>query len=803
MMNTTPGSTGRYDLQELLGQGGMSEVWKAFDPQAGRPVAIKFLHTSLKTDPDFVARFQRESQVIASLHHPNIVQYHDFSLVQPAGAGNVTANIVMEYVDGGTLDDCIRDTSRQGKFLPIADVVRLFTSIGAALDYAHQRGIVHGQLKPTNILFNKLATSRNAIGEPVITDFGTIKLLAGTAGGTSGWWMGTPLYTSPEQVMGSPGDIRSDIYSLGIMLYEVCTGTPPFPGNNPATIMMQQINTIPASPALINPGIPPALTTLIMRSIAKDPALRFPTIASMMTDLAKVLGQDAPEMASPAFAGGRDAPDVLVLSGDLPTVLSSNSPSPLPGITPAFPAPMASGGQAIFSSSPSWPGGVGTIPTRAAVPPSAGPMTPILPPFEPRQLVQNLPTMPVPPPPVMASPQKSRRRGLWIALSVLLALVVIGSGLGAYFTFFSKSASTGPQIVGHAYFISSGLLSSTTESSQGITDELEIKLNNIPPPQVGKRYYAWLLNPPGQDWQPISLGALTVTSGTIFFTYPGDAAHTNLLAENSRFLVTEENVGPAPVNPSLDANSLRYYAAFSQVKHPDGANLYSLYDHIRHLLANDPKVEAAKLVGGLDIWLYRNTQKILEWAGSARDAALQGDSGTDFIRRQLNRIIDYLDGINQYSQKDLQGQQPVSLPDPTAATIGLLTFDEANQDPPGYLYHIDKHLHEISILPESSPEQRSLALQISQDINIVTGWDQQMRSDILELLGMDPAQWTVGKGLALLDEVATLANIAFVGQENPQGQVTAGIVQIHYAIQSLATFDVRACTTSDPCPALV
>lgn len=151
----------------------------------------------------------------------------------------------------------------------------------------------------------------------------------------------------------------------------------------------------------------------------------------------------------------------------------------------------------------------------------------------------------------------------------------------------------------------------------------------------------------------------------------------------------------------------------------------------------------------------------------------------------------------------MQGQQPVSLPDPTAATIGLLTFDEANQDPPGYLYHIDKHLHEISILPESSPEQRSLALQISQDINIVTGWDQQMRSNILELLGMDPAQWTVGKGLALLDEVATLANIAFVGQENPQGQVTAGIVQIHYAIQSLATFDVRACTTSDPCPALV
>jgi serine/threonine-protein kinase len=206
-MNTNPGRIDKYELQELLNQDGMTEVWKAFDTQAGRYVAFKFLHVNLQMDPGFATRFQRETPALAALNHPNIVQYYDFSILQHPGTGNAAACVVMKYVDGGTLADYIRNTSHQGRYPAAADIVRLFTSIGKAVEYAHQHGIVHGQLKPTNILLDKHNTSHNTTGEPVVINFGMLKLLGVMAGNTGGWQMGTPLYTSPEQIMGSPGDV--------------------------------------------------------------------------------------------------------------------------------------------------------------------------------------------------------------------------------------------------------------------------------------------------------------------------------------------------------------------------------------------------------------------------------------------------------------------------------------------------------------------------------------------------------------------------------------------------------------------
>lgn len=805
-MNAHPGRIDKYELQTRLGQGRTADIWKAFDTVARRYVVIKFLRANLQIDPDFVTRFQREMPAIAALRHPNIVQYYDFAILQSPETGNTTAYIVMDYVDGSTLADYIRNTAHLGKFLPATDIIRLFTAISMAVAYAHQHGIIHGQLKPTNILLDKHNISRNAMGEPVVTDFSMLKLLEATAGTISGWQIDTLLYISPEQIMGAPANERSDLYSLGIMLYEICTGTPPFLGNNPATVMMQHTNTIATLPALINPALPSALTTIIMRCIAKDPWARFPTASSLVEALTQAIGQEEKEVFAQSFSMNVAPPDHPVKALDLPTILTGPPATPadmMPTVlTPLSHSKLEKGEQAgTINYTPTSPGFVGSSQPIPTVP-SGGSVTPMPSPPSSGQSAQYLPANSSVPPltPTLPAFRKSRRPLLWIVLAVLLLLLLVGSSLGAYFTFFSKGTSpsahsSAPLIVGHAYFVSSGLLSSNPGSNQGITDQLQIKLDNIPPPQSGKGYYAWLLNDINLDSKAIPLGQLTVHNGTAVLSFGGDANHSNLLATNSRLLITEEDTAIPPVSPSLDTATYRYYAEFSQKRpDPQDPTSYSVYDHIRHLLASDPKVSAAGLTGGLDIWLYRNTQKILEWAGSARDA--WKDKNAAFIQRQLTRIIDYLDG-STYAQQDLPGQK--LLVDPTIAKIGLLTFDPLTQDPPGYLYHIGKHLREITLLPESSAEQRALATQINQATNTVTFWFNVMRRQVLQLYHMTAAQLLGSAGRSLLDSIATYANDAFVGQINPQAQVTDGVVQIHFEIQRMATLDVRECTATYPC----
>ena len=779
-MSTNP-RIGKYELQERLGQNGITEVWKAFDTQAHRYVAIKLFHAQQKTDPDFMTRFPLEAQVIVSLRHPNIVPCYDFSISQFPETGSATAYVVMDYIEGGTLADYIRSTSQTGKLLSIPAIVHLFSSIGMAVDYAHQQHIIHGDLKPANILLDKQNTAHSPIGEPMVTDFGMARLMGPAGGNTGVWWNSSPLYISPEQVMGAPASEHSDIYSLGIMLYEICTGTLPFLGNNAAAIMMQQVNTMPASPSLINPNLPPALSAVIMRCIAKDPAARFPSASAMVAALADVTQQGSFNMPAPEVMGQSSGP-INSMEMDMPTVISTRM-SPLP-------AGVVSSGPMYTSNAQM--GGI-SQPYQAVQ--SGGPITPLLPAYTPAYPTGNQSVGSSMSPPTAPSSKKPGRRVLYISLAALLILALIGSALGAYFAFFSKgtTATTTPQIMGHAYFASSGFVS--PYSKQGITDQLQINLENVSPAPLGKSYYAWLLNDKTLDWKPIYLGQLTFNNGSLSLFFPGDTVHSNLLATNSRFLITEEDASAPPSSPSLDPNAWVYYAEFSQIKPiPTNPKSYSVYDHIRHLLSDDPKVKAAGLTGGLDIWLYRNTQKVLEWSGSARDAWKY--KSVDFIHRQLARIMDYLDGT-LYVQKDLPGQGLYA--DPNISKVGLLTFDPQTQDPPGYLYHIGKHLHELTALPQTSAAQKALAIQIKQWIDGVNLWLHTIRDDVKKLYAMDIAHLTGNDGRTLLDEVATLANDAFAGKVDAHAQVTNGVAQIHYAIQRMATFDIRACSASNPC----
>src|SRR5438309_930110 len=262
-MSTSPRRLGKYELQERLGHGGMAEVWKALDTQLQRYVAIKLLHTNLKEDPHFNARFEHEAQLIASLHHPNIVQIHDFQIASSEEEGTI-AYMVMDYVEGQTLADYIRSTSSRGSFPAPTELVQLFTSTGLAVDYAHQQGMIHRDLKPANILLDERNTTRNPMGEPILTDFGLARLMATSAATFTATQPGTPLYAAPEQASGYPGNERSDIYSLGVILYELVTGVPPFQGDSPTMVMSLHLNGTPLPPTRINPRIPPALSMVIM-----------------------------------------------------------------------------------------------------------------------------------------------------------------------------------------------------------------------------------------------------------------------------------------------------------------------------------------------------------------------------------------------------------------------------------------------------------------------------------------------------------------------------------------------------------
>ena len=266
-------SIGQYQIVEQIGLGGMATVYKAYQPSIDRYVAIKILPKQLAHDPNFVKRFQHEARAIAALEHPHILPIHDFDT-----EGEYTY-LVMRYVEGGTL------TNLMGQSLPYERIIQIVGNIARALDYAHQQGVVHRDIKPSNILIDKH-------GEELLTDFGIAKMVEGSSDTqltSAGSILGTPAYMSPEQAEGKPVDGRSDIYSLGVVLYELLTGQPPYRAETPLAIVLMHLNDPLPPPRTIKPGIPEPLERVVLKAMAKKPEERFQTAADMEKALKQAL----------------------------------------------------------------------------------------------------------------------------------------------------------------------------------------------------------------------------------------------------------------------------------------------------------------------------------------------------------------------------------------------------------------------------------------------------------------------------------------------------------------------------------
>lgn len=305
MENLTGRQFGPYQIAAPLGEGGMAAVYKAYQPAMERYVALKILPRHFAEDPQFIARFQREAILLAKLQHPHILPVFDY------GQADGFTYIVMPFVLSGTLMD-----SLTGSPLPLPRIRQVISQVGDALDYAHARGLIHRDIKPSNILVDES-------GNCLLTDFGLARMMEDTAKLTSsGTIMGTPVYMAPEQGSGKQVDARSDIYSLGVVLYEMATGRVPYNAETPIAVVFKHIND-PLPPArTINPGLPEAVELVTFKALAKNPEDRYQTAGGLAQAIQKAIPET---ISSPAK---RDAQRKQASSQPTPPTVKLKTKSP-------------------------------------------------------------------------------------------------------------------------------------------------------------------------------------------------------------------------------------------------------------------------------------------------------------------------------------------------------------------------------------------------------------------------------------------------------------------------------------------
>lgn len=298
---------GRYQIVERLGKGAMAEVYKAYQPSLDRHIALKILHGFLAEDEEFLRRFRRGAKLAAQLRHPNIVQVYDLGVVD-----GVYHYLAMEYVAGETLADRLGDPVRPSEPLPLPEALRVTKDVASALSYAHGVGMVHRDVKPSNVMLDQDERA-------VLTDFGVAKLLGGARFTGTGALVGTPHYISPEQAMGKVEDVRSDIYSLGGVFFQLVTGHLPYEGEAAGAILLRHLSDPVPVASEINPSLPASVDRVILKAMAKDLEDRYQTADELIADLERIgaEGFSADEvetslrepMTAPSMRGARPVPE--------------------------------------------------------------------------------------------------------------------------------------------------------------------------------------------------------------------------------------------------------------------------------------------------------------------------------------------------------------------------------------------------------------------------------------------------------------------------------------------------------------
>ncbi len=778
-MNAIPRNLGRYELRAPLGRGGAGEVWRAYDAQNQRAVAIKIFHADLwQADPHFLTRFRREGQVLLSLQNDHLVQIRDAKIDRPAQSNETAAYLVMDYIEGQTLADYIHATSHKGTFPSVADIIYLFTCLGLAVDYLHQAGITHGDIKPRNILLSKHNTAKFEGGEPLLSEAGLSRIVGERV------TIADPFYISPEQARGAPANRRSDIYALGVILYEMCTGVQPFRAESSVAIMQQHINALPTPPALINPHVPGALSEVILRALAKDPATRFSSASALAAAVADACSpqpalyalQSEEEPDTYSDSDNHDQP-ILGVSQPLthsqprtPAVRPQQriSPNIRLGDEPSRPMPTVSGSLSTQQGpKEAQVGSLSTSPMPSFPAPSvrtnSGPLPAVSPPFvppgpyAPGSPVQGTRSMPLPP--------LSRQKGTEVPLRVvvialLLLLLVIGSVMAAGLLYANRQQTASATAVPQVFFQDDG-------QGQGMDDQLRVNIPNASAPPSGQVYFAWMRSTANKT---VPLGPLTLQNQSATLLYQGDAAHTDLLTEIQGILVTLENAGSTPKSPG---GQTVYQGTF------DTQILTDLKD-ILYITPHLPGQQSS--VRGL----LSSIQSINEKAGSIVDS-LHTDPG--LVQRQAVRIIETVDGT-AYARRT--GDLPADVQAQLNTPMGLLS----SPSQPGYLDALDASLAQLK---QDAGNNNPSLLQHLQNVQNATtdlhSWVKTIHDNAVKILNMQDLNTPTAESTAL--QLQQVAADAYTGRTIPPNQGpqptlgSAGAYQAYVEAQYLATLNLQ------------